>query len=82
MKTKDLISAILLAIIVTIVLVGLIWLFSLVSWILVFMLVSYGLIPLMHKAIIFYDEKDCMDLRDFFDELEEALFKDHSKIEP
>lgn len=45
------------------------WLSSLISWILVWAILVFILIPVGIRTIKFWNDNNCYDLEDFFDEL-------------
>ena len=55
-----------------------IWLLSLISWALVWAVFAFAFVPLGMKVIQFWRDTNCMDLSDFFIEVDD-YFKDKQK---
>lgn len=55
-----------------------IWLFSLISWALVWAIFAFALVPFGMKVIQFWRDTNCMDLSDFFIEVDD-YFKNKQK---
>ena len=60
------------------VLMFFIWLFSLISWALVWAIFAFALVPFGMKIIQFWRDTNCMDLGDFFLEVDD-YFKEKAK---
>ena len=55
-----------------------IWLLSLISWALVWAVFAFAFVPFGMKVIQFWRDTNCMDLSDFFIEVDD-YFKDKQK---
>lgn len=84
MNGKDYAIAVALSAAAGLALMFFIWLFSLISWALVWAIFAFALVPFGMKIIQFWRDTNCMDLSDFFMEVED-YFKSNketdSKIE-
>lgn len=59
----------------SLILTLLMMLFSVMSWVIVWALFTFLLIPIIMKGIKFWNEHNCIDLDDFWEELNEVLDK-------
>lgn len=78
MNGKDYIIAVALSLAAGLVLMFFIWLFSLISWAFVWTIFAFAFVPFSMKVIQFWRDTNCMDLGDFFIEVEE-YFKEKNK---
>jgi hypothetical protein len=73
MNLKHYFLAGLLSIIAALLLTLLLWLFSLIGWWTIGGILAFLLIPVAMKTIQFYNDTDCMDLSDFWIELNDYI---------
>ena len=66
------------AIACSVIITLLLWIFSLIGWWIIAGLVSFLLVPVFMKIIQFYRDTNCMDLSDFFIEVDD-YFKEKQK---
>ena len=78
MNGKDYAIAVALSAGAGLVLMFFIWLFSLISWALVWAIFAFALVPFGMKVIQFWRDTNCMDLGDFFLEVDD-YFKEKAK---
>lgn len=78
MNGKDYAIAVALSAVASLVLMFFIWIFSLISWALVWAIFAFALVPFGMKIIQFWRDTNCMDLSDFFMEVDD-YFKEKNK---
>lgn len=78
MNGRDYTIAVALSAAAGLVLMFFIWLFSLISWALVWAVFAFALVPFGMKVIQFWRDTNCMDLSDFFIEVDD-YFKEKQK---
>jgi hypothetical protein len=78
MNGKDYAISVALSAAAGLVLMFFIWLLSLISWALVWAVFAFAFVPLGMKVIQFWRDTDCMDLSDFYIEVND-YFKEKQK---
>lgn len=78
MNGRDYVIAVALSAGAGLLLMFFIWLFSLISWALVWAIFTFALVPFGMKVIQFWRDTHCMDLSDFFIEVDD-YFKEKQK---
>ena len=76
---KNYAIAVALSTVAGLILTFFVWVFSLISWALVWAMFVLALIPFGMKIIQFWRDTDCMDLSDFFIEVEDYLKQKQKK---
>ena len=78
MNIKDYFIAGGLAIACALIITFFLWIFSLIGWWIISGLISFLLVPAFMKVIQFWRNTDCIDLSDFFIEIND-YFKEENK---
>lgn len=73
MNLKHYLLAGLLSVVAALILTLFIWLFSLIGWWIIGGILTFLLVPVAMKVIQFYNDTNCMDLSDFWIELNDYI---------
>ena len=79
MNIKDYFIAGGLSIVCSVIITLLLWTFSLIGWWVIASLVSFLLVPAFMKIVQFWRDTNCMDLSDFWMEVEDYLKEKQEK---
>lgn len=79
MNGKDYAISVALSAAAGLVLMFFIWLLSLISWAVVWTVFAFALVPFGMKIVQFWRDTNCMDLSDFFIEVEDYLKEKQEK---